>query len=590
MSVSALERIDDICAQFESAWRNVDGTGEVPSLEAAMSGVATRDEQSALLNELVMLEHDYRTRRGENPVAGDYLARFPDFAPVIESAIGALANTDGPVPTTGFSPPSMEQMATLFPALEILGFIGKGGMGAVYKARQKGLDRLVAIKILPDEVGRDAKFALRFTREARALAKLNHPHIVSVYEFGEASGTYYFLMEYVDGSTLRDVISAGELAPQQSLAIVQHLCEALQFAHDNGVVHRDIKPENILLNKDGQVKIADFGLSRLMHNDAPGRTEEQLTETHQVMGTYRYMAPEQMEGARNVDHRADIYSLGVVFYELLTGELPLGRFAAPSEKVPIDTRLDEVVFRTLEKEPVRRYQHASEISSDIESIVESPKSNLSKVATADHSTDSRTEKLQHQELASRVLVLRRELMQKVDNALRPLYFWQVIQILTGIGFIGLGVFSWAVTGYVTVRIVSGIILHVYGVLMIAAAGFVMTRIKRFNSARPISELRESLDCIRRNYIRNGSMLGLAWWLLWIPTCVACGLHAVAMSYVLAGSIAIGVVGIAASYLIYGWIVRSSESASQNAISNLGGESLKNAYAALDEVAETECVD
>jgi predicted Ser/Thr protein kinase len=268
-----------------------------------------------------------------------------------------------------FVPPPPEEIAPRFPQLEILGLLGQGGMGAVYKARQIGLDRLVALKILPPEVNQDEAFAERFTREARALAKLNHPNIVSVYDFGQVDGMYYLVMEYVDGVNLRQSLQAGELKPADALAIVPQICDALQFAHDEGIVHRDIKPENILIDKRGRVKIADFGLAKLLGHDHAIQT---LTATHQVMGTLKYMAPEQMEGAREVDHRADIYSLGVVFYEMLTGELPLGRFAAPSKKVEIDVRLDDVVLRTLEKEPARRYQHASEVKTEVEAIRHAP--------------------------------------------------------------------------------------------------------------------------------------------------------------------------------------------------------------------------
>jgi serine/threonine-protein kinase len=203
-------------------------------------------------------------------------------------------------------------------------------MGAVYKARQLGLDRWVALKILPPDASRDPAFAQRFGREARALAKLNHPHIVSVFDSGQAGGLYYFVMEYVDGVNLREAIQTSELGPQEAMAIVPQLCDALQYAHDEGIVHRDIKPENVLLDKKGGVKIADFGLARLLDQSNENFT---LTGTHQVMGTPRYMAPEQMKQSHEVDHRADIYSLGVVFYEMLTGELPLGRFAPPSRKV-----------------------------------------------------------------------------------------------------------------------------------------------------------------------------------------------------------------------------------------------------------------
>jgi serine/threonine-protein kinase len=264
-----------------------------------------------------------------------------------------------------FVPPTIGELARRFPQLEILELVGCGGMGAVYKARQSGLDRLVAVKILPPQVGRDPSFAERFTREARALARLSHPNIVAVHDFGHSDGLYYFIMEFVDGTNLRQAIAAKALRPAEALAIVPQICDALQYAHDEGIVHRDIKPENILLDRKGRVKIADFGLSKLLGEDRPEAT---LTGTHQVMGTLRYMAPEQMKGTKAVDHRADIYSLGVVFYELLTGDVPMGRFDPPSHKVQIDVRLDEVVLRTLAEEPGKRYQRASEVKTDVEGI------------------------------------------------------------------------------------------------------------------------------------------------------------------------------------------------------------------------------
>src|SRR5580700_7508800 len=174
------------------------------------------------------------------------------------------AETGPPPEAVPFQPPGVEEMARLFPQLEILAFIGKGGMGAVYKARQPALDRLVALKILPPQVAGGPGFAERFTREARALAKLNHPHIVTLYEFGQADGLFYFLMEFVDGVNLRQLLNASRIAPKEALAIVPQICEALQFAHDSGIVHRDIKPENILLDKKGQVKIADFGVAKMI--------------------------------------------------------------------------------------------------------------------------------------------------------------------------------------------------------------------------------------------------------------------------------------------------------------------------------------
>ncbi|HUU16223.1 MAG TPA: serine/threonine-protein kinase [Sedimentisphaerales bacterium] len=269
-------------------------------------------------------------------------------------------------PPGGFVPPEPAELAKQFPQLELLELLGQGGMGAVYKARQKQLDRLVALKILPPQVAQTEAFAERFTREARSLARLNHPRIVSVYDFGHTEdGLYYFIMEFIDGTDLRHVIQAGELSPAEALAIVPQVCEALQFAHEEGIVHRDIKPENILLDKKGRVKIADFGLAKLLDQPATVYT---LTQAGQRMGTPHYMAPEQIEHPGQVDHRADIYSLGVVFYEMLTGELPLGRFPLPSKKVHVDVRLDEVVLKTLEKEPELRYQQASEVKIDVETI------------------------------------------------------------------------------------------------------------------------------------------------------------------------------------------------------------------------------
>ncbi len=277
----------------------------------------------------------------------------------------------------GFVPPIPSSLAAHFPQLELLELLGHGGMGAVYKARQTKLDRLVALKIIRPESADDPAFAERFNREARTLARLNHPNIVAVHDFGEVQVTeagdgdgksrtlYYFLMEYVDGADLRHLISSGELSPDQALAVIPQICEALQYAHDEDIIHRDIKPENILVDRRGRVKIADFGLARIV---AASPQDFTLTATHQVMGTPRYMAPEQLSGAHQVDHRADIYSLGVVFYEMLTGVVPMGQFEPPSKRAEVDARLDEIVMRALASEPERRFQHASEISSQVNAI------------------------------------------------------------------------------------------------------------------------------------------------------------------------------------------------------------------------------
>ena len=264
-----------------------------------------------------------------------------------------------------FVPPKPKDLDGAIPNIELIDLLGQGGMGAVYKARQINLNRTVAVKIIkPTDVG-DAEFAQRFQREAQTMARLNHPHIVTIYEFGRAADLFYLVMEYVEGVTLRELIQSRELNSEQALAIVPELCDALQFAHDQGIVHRDIKPENILVDRQGHVRIADFGLAKLLG----GTTDNgQLTRTGQVMGTPRYMAPEQIEQPTEVDHRADIYSLGVVIYEMLTGQLPMGRFELPSQRVKVDVRLDEVVLRALEKQPDRRYQLASQIATDVSKL------------------------------------------------------------------------------------------------------------------------------------------------------------------------------------------------------------------------------
>ena len=257
------------------------------------------------------------------------------------------------------------EIARLFPQLEILAPLGQGGMGMVYKARQPQLDRIVALKVMRADLSRDPAFAERFAREARALAKLNHPNIVSVFDFGRSGGHCWILMEFVDGTNLRELLRTKTLQPREALGIVPKVCDALQYAHDEGIVHRDIKPENILLDKKGRVKIADFGLAKLVGKDA---SEFSLTATGMTLGTPRYMAPEQFDKPQEVDHRADIYSLGVVLYEMLTGEVPMGRFSLPSATIGVDVRLDEIVLRTLEKEPSRRYQHASEVKTQVENV------------------------------------------------------------------------------------------------------------------------------------------------------------------------------------------------------------------------------
>ena len=295
----------------------------------------------------------------KNAVAGNLCPRC-----LLKAGLDSGNQRSGGNGRFAFETPTQAQIKSEFPDLEILQFAGRGGMGVVFKVRQTKLNRTAALKILPPEIAGDPVFSARFEREAKALASLTHPNIVRLYEFGKTATYCYFLMEYVEGTNLREVIRSGELEPHEALEIVPQICEALQYAHSCGIVHRDIKPENILLDKTGQVKVADFGLAKM----ADHGHDVSLTGTQQVMGSLHYMAPEQINQTKSVDHRADLYSLGVVFYEMLTGELPIGRFAAPSTHAAMDRRLDNVVMRTLENEPDRRYQSAVEIKSEVESF------------------------------------------------------------------------------------------------------------------------------------------------------------------------------------------------------------------------------
>ena len=295
---------------------------------------------------------------------GDSPAGEPYCVPSHEAA---RASTGGaPVQ---WEPPSIAEAARLFPQFEILGLLGCGGMGAVYKARQVALDRTVAIKLLPLEVSANPEFADRFSREARALAKLTHPNIIAVHDFGTTDeGHLFFVMEFVDGANLHSIIHEVGLEQDQALWLAGEICAALTYAHGKGVVHRDIKPANVMVDAESNVKVADFGLARLMDvsPDLHG-----MTISGAIMGTPDYMAPEQKRGM-DVDHRADIYGVGVVLYEMICREVPQGAFELPSRRTGCDARVDAIVLKAMQQAPDRRYQSAREMEADLESARKPP--------------------------------------------------------------------------------------------------------------------------------------------------------------------------------------------------------------------------
>lgn len=249
---------------------------------------------------------------------------------------------------------------------KITATLGKGGMAAVYKATQLGLNREVAIKILPPGYKDHIDFGERFIQEAQILAKLSHPNILYVYDFGETDqNEYYYVMEYIEGHTLQDYLPLIKSREEMTECVVQ-LTNAVQYLHDNDIIHRDIKPSNILLSDDGQLKVADLGLAKNVELDSA-----EMTLTGLVMGTYDYMAPEQRKGITN--KTSDIYSIGVVIYEMLVKALPEGRFAMPSEINPQYATFDALIDTILQQNPEKRYQQANEVGQAWQKCLEENK-------------------------------------------------------------------------------------------------------------------------------------------------------------------------------------------------------------------------
>ncbi|MCB1100559.1 MAG: serine/threonine protein kinase, partial [Verrucomicrobiae bacterium] len=346
---------------------------------------------------------------------------------------------------------------------------------------------------------------------------------------------------------------------------------------------RDIKPENILLDRRGQLKVADFGLSKLLGMSEP---DLNLTGTYQVMGTPRYMAPEQMEQSKNVDHRADIYSLGVIFYEMLTGELPLGRFASPSEKTQIDVRLDEVVLRTLEREPERRYQHASEVKDDLDSISTSKERAPISPPEIQNAEEALPSSPSGEKVSSaQVILLRDRLIERVRGALRPLLWGQLAQVVFGILLTGFYIFMWTRHTDIPHQLACGIIMHVYGVVLIGLGANAVSKIRGLDYAPPVANAKEQLSRIRSRYLISGSMAGLAWWLLWIPAAIGMGFDQMLWPQALWPSLIVGIVGLAVCFGIAVWLVRPNAKNRKKWLDAISAKSLVRARQALDELDE-----
>ncbi|MEZ5386334.1 MAG: serine/threonine-protein kinase [Prosthecobacter sp.] len=274
-------------------------------------------------------------------------------------------------PSAGWQPPSLEEMQAVLPQYQFVSLLGRGGMGAVFKAVQISLDRPVAIKVLPVDLvaDEDIQFAERFKNEARTMAKMNHPSIVNVYDFGETStGLLYIVMEFIDGTDVAQMIaSQGRLPEDYALSITAHVSDALNYAHAQGIVHRDIKPANILINMEGDVKVADFGLAK--QND-PGQSG--ITKTNMAMGTPDFVAPEAFIPGVPLDGRADLYAMGVMLYQMLTGEIPRGMWTMPSVKLGTDPRFDAIITKAMQTDREHRYQSAAALRQDLDGILTVP--------------------------------------------------------------------------------------------------------------------------------------------------------------------------------------------------------------------------
>lgn len=262
-----------------------------------------------------------------------------------------------------FAAPEIADLAPLFPGYEIESLIATGGMGAVYRAVQKSLDRTVAIKILPHEFSKDAAFCAGFEAEAKAMARLNHPNLIGVYDFGEVNGMLFIIMEFVPGESVFHSAHGIAIDPREVIRLVTGICNGLSHAHENGIIHRDIKPSNILLDLNTQPKIGDFGLARPVEN--------KIQEGEEIFGTPHYTAPEVVNSPHSVGFRADIFSVGVMLHELLTGKLPADDQRPASAIVHCDPRFDAIIRKATNTIPELRYASAAEMARDLQTIASS---------------------------------------------------------------------------------------------------------------------------------------------------------------------------------------------------------------------------
>jgi serine/threonine-protein kinase len=349
-TLGALRRIHALANEFEAAWKQ----GEPPRLEDCLAGISIED-QPALFVELLAVEREMRTRRGDLVALEEYRGRFPAYQSLAEEVFGAaprdlsVADTDAaagtdaseadgasganelglPLGTLAALPRPLPPLPCEFGNYHLLEELDEGGMGVVYKARQlQPIRRTVALKMIRPQLA-DAQHIERFRQEAEAAARLDHPHIVPIYEVGQHAGRPYYAMGYVPGKSLAHRLSSGPLPARQAAELVRAIARAIAYAHAQGVIHRDLKPHNVLMDAAGQPRVTDFGLAKwigdapTLANPAPCEKRNGATVSGQILGTPGYMPPEQARGdANKVGPPADVYSLGAVLYAALTGRAP----------------------------------------------------------------------------------------------------------------------------------------------------------------------------------------------------------------------------------------------------------------------------
>jgi serine/threonine-protein kinase len=371
--VSAQMRVDAACAAFEGSWQAClagDGTSR-PRPEDHLAGAAQSDVP-LLVRELLCLDAAYRMRLGESPALEDYLPRFPGRE---EAVRAAFSPADRTMPFAPAADPQLGEVLQYFGDYETLEEIGRGGMGVIFKAKQRSLNRVVAIKmILAGRLASEADVT-RFRMEAEAVAQLEHEAIVGIYEVGEHHGQQYFSMRLIEGGSLAGRMQQYRNDPRAAALLVVRVARAVHHAHQRGVLHRDIKPSNVLLDAEGRPYVTDFGLARRLTGAGPSLT------SGAVVGTPAYMAPEQARADKGVTTAADVYGLGAVLYELFTGGPPfpgdnvlevLVRVIAEAPARPrsvnpaLDLDLETICLACLEKEPAKRYGSAEEVAQELQ--------------------------------------------------------------------------------------------------------------------------------------------------------------------------------------------------------------------------------